>query len=206
MKKGKLIVIEGIDGSGKSTLCNNLRDKGFVVFAQPTRENIGAFARQYQVNNSLNVPDGIRDDIVNLLITADRFHQFHKEAGVIDHLNKGKTVILDRHYISGIAYGSEELIDAETNLVLHSKLPKPDKVIYLDLSPEEADVRLSSSGRDTLDEYETLSYLKKRHVRYNKALSMVRNIGIPVVVVDATFPKDVIVNVVVEEINRCLNS
>ncbi len=206
MKKGKLIVIEGIDGAGKSTLCEHLRNSGYKIFGQPTREDIGLVARGYQMENSLTVSDSVRDEIVNLLITADRYHQFHREDGVIDNLNNGIDVVLDRHFISGLAYSSGELLTMDTNLELHMKLPLPDKVIYLDLKPTDALKRLEESNRGSLDEYESLPYLEKRYLNYHSALTKTKSIGVDVVIVDAREDKETIKLIVEEEIKRCLEA
>jgi dTMP kinase len=120
------VALEGIDGSGKTTLAKNLAAKGFLVTQEPylklTREVLASTRN---------------DEARELAFYVDRL--YHLEKVIIPNLERG--VITDRYKYSQIAYayaryGENELYRRVVEL--NSTLLEPDLVIFLDLSPEEA--------------------------------------------------------------------
>jgi len=145
MKKGKFVVIEGIDGCGKSMQMEMLKEKlkEEVVF---TREHTldGPVGRLIEeiVNKRVKL-DAVA---VQLCFTADRID--HVKRVVELELKKGKTVISDRYYWSTVAYGSL-VADKEWLLELNEKVVrKPDLVILIDVSAEIGVERMKGSRNE----------------------------------------------------------
>lgn len=102
-KKGKLIVFEGIDGCGKSTqvkmLSDYLTSKGIknVVSAEPTHGKFGTAVREAAARGERMCP---KDEMAYLL--NDRAE--HVTTFIRPELEEGTWVILDRYYLSMLAY------------------------------------------------------------------------------------------------------
>jgi len=155
---GKLITIEGIEGSGKTTLINALQDHSVLSESYFTVEptdwsDPGKILRQM-------LSGGSESNVAEFfLFMAD--HALHLEETILPALADGQTVISDRYLDSRAAYQSYSLnsvfADPLNEIVeLHQPWTKmPDKTILLDVSPEIALDRL-----ETDDKYETRERLQ----------------------------------------------
>jgi len=154
--KGKFIVFEGNDGSGKSTQIlkveKYLKEKGYKVVT--TREP-GGTEVGYRIRKLLLDPAYKMDGLTEaLLLAADRNE--HVKNVLIPALEDGYVVICDRYILSSIVYqgivrgvGVENII--KLNSIFEEKI-KPDLYIVLTLSPEIALQRLKMAGKnDKLD-------------------------------------------------------
>lgn len=113
--QGKLIVFEGIEGSGKTTQINHLRQwlehtlaknklpspTGVIVTRQPGGTRIGQNIRQLLLQPSTG-SDSLTSTSELLLYAADRAH--HVERILIPALEAGQVVLCDRYTASTIAY------------------------------------------------------------------------------------------------------
>ncbi len=134
---GRLIVIEGIDGTGKSTqaalLEQWLQDSGFETIRsfEPTQGQYGSLLRRSMTEGRF--PQSKEID----LFLKDR--KEHVEELIIPALREGKVVILDRYYFSMMAYqgarGADPLLIRNQNEIF---APQPDLMIYLQLSVQSA--------------------------------------------------------------------
>ncbi len=146
MKQGKFIVMEGLDGCGKSTqiqrLAETLRQRGEKVFitAEPTDFETGAYLRRI-----LSESQEKNMYLQAALFLADRLeHITHPEFGIKRYLDEGYTVICDRYYYSSFAYqGTATDIDwvMDTNLKCKEILT-PDLCIFLDVNPDTCKERI----------------------------------------------------------------
>jgi dTMP kinase len=135
------IVFEGIDGSGKSTQCQllkeNLEKKGKKVFL--TREPGGTKEADYIREIIKNPELNWERDAEVLLFIASRIENLRKN--ILPALKQGKTVICDRFIDSTLAYQHYGFgYDMEKINVLHKEFNlvlKPDLTILLDLDPIE---------------------------------------------------------------------
>ncbi len=139
MKKGRFIVFEGLDGSGKSTqilaVAKELRRRGEKVWltAEPTASPTGSYIRTI-------LAESLEKDMYlqGALFLADRIeHNTDPEDGILKHLKDGETVICDRYYYSSFAYqgtGSDLNWLMQMNLSC-SQIAKPDLCIFLDVDP-----------------------------------------------------------------------
>jgi dTMP kinase len=160
LRQGLLIVLEGIDGSGKTTqarsLLRRLRSRGFeaVFFREPTRGKWGREIKRKAVCAGSLSPAEELD-----LFVKDRRENVGKN--LKPALAKGKIVVLDRYYFSTIAYQGAKGLDPRRIRRLNEAFAvKPDLVIVLDVAAGEGLARIS--GRKTRDElFEREDYLAK---------------------------------------------
>ncbi|MAH43022.1 dTMP kinase [archaeon] len=143
MDNGKFIIIEGIDGSGKSTQCKLIADfltkQGYEVTLtkEPTDFETGKFIRQVLRGEKGQLPPLE----FQKLYVKDR--EEHLEKIVEPALSKGKIVISDRYFFSTIAYGSIDL-PVEDLEQLNSHFRIPDMTIMLDIPIEESLNRINN--------------------------------------------------------------
>jgi len=143
-KKGKFIVVEGIDGSGSTTQALKMHQflqshqlKSHLT-KEPTNYLIGGLIRSWLTGDWSSSPMCFQ-----LLFTADRAHHLEKE--IIPMLEQGINVISDRYYYSTVAYGSIDIPDKEWLHEINKHFIKPDLVIYLRVTVREAMERMAAS-------------------------------------------------------------
>lgn len=143
---GKLIVFEGLDGSGQSTQASLLRDflvsKGYKVILtkEPTKDSEAG----KKIRQILNKIDEERPRQLQELFTEDRAE--HLEKLIIPALKEGKIVISDRYFFSSFAYGSASGVDLEELIVLNQEFLIPDLTIILKVRPEVCMERIGKRG------------------------------------------------------------
>jgi len=162
--RGKFIVFEGLDASGKETqakkLVKYLKSKGInsIYTDEPTSSNsIGRFiknwlARRIDIKSSYSIP---------LLFAADRYE--HLKTIIKPELEKGTWVISDRYMYSTLAYETAILGGGKEIMTwieeLHKFILLPDLIIYIDIHPEES-VRRKPNG-DRLEHIEMQRKVQK---------------------------------------------
>ena len=171
--KGKFIVFEGTDGSGKSTqmkmLCKYLAGRGVSCFCtrEPTDSPFGALLR-----SCLTGRVEADEHTIAAMFAADRLDHINNGVnGIKKKLSEGETVLCDRYYYSSLAYnGGFVSLDwvAELNRPAMEAL-RPDLVIYIDLPPEDGMKRVARRGET--DRYETIEKQKKIHDNYIEVFS-----------------------------------
>ncbi len=167
VNRGKFIVFEGIDGSGKTTqakkLYEYLKDKGLktVLTKEPGGTKIGKEIRKILLNKDYNIPP-----IAELLLyEADR--NIHISTFVKPKLHNGYVVISDRYIYSTLAYQSfgrgidRNLVDYLNSLTTEDL--KPDIVFLLDISIEEGLNRIGKiRDKDRIEKEDINFHLKLR--------------------------------------------
>ena len=161
---GKFIVIEGLDGSGKATQTEILRkvfeERGEKVrkltFPDYNNES-SALVKMYLGGEFGDKPSDVNAYAAAAFYTVDRiaiYLKFWKE----DYEN-GTVIIADRYSTSNIIYQMSKLPEDEWDSYIEFqedfeynkiKVPKPDKIIYLDVEPDVSQKLLS--GRYSGDE------------------------------------------------------
>ncbi|WKY44492.1 thymidylate kinase [Eubacteriaceae bacterium ES2] len=150
-KKGQLIVIEGVDGSGKQTHTNllyqYLKDKGEKVikisYPRYDKES-SAMVKLYLSGAFGEDPETISPYIASTFYTADRYASYKEDYE--EFLNDGGIVLADRYTTSNMVHQAGKikdqaekkkfldwLWDYEFNLF---SLPIPDQVFFLNIPPE----------------------------------------------------------------------
>lgn len=150
MGKGKLIVLEGIDGSGKSAqyrrLCERMeRDKiayNHIVFPRYEKES-SALIRLYLGGAFGKKPGDVNAYTASAFYAVDRFASYRDDWGAI--YENGGLILSDRYTTSNAVHQGSKLPDAELPAFFdwladfeYGKmgLPEPDLVIYLDVDLE----------------------------------------------------------------------
>jgi dTMP kinase len=152
MSQGLFIVIEGIDGTGKSTQSKRLaewfrsRGREVVLSREPTDGPWGKKLRESATTGRLSAEEELE------FFLNDR--REHVEMSIKPALAEGKVVILDRYYFSTMAYqGARGFDPAEIRRRNEAFAPQPDLLLILDLTVESAHGRIGARG-DTANEFE----------------------------------------------------
>ena len=162
------ITFEGIEGSGKSTQIQLLKEffekkaqKAFFT-KEPGSSEVGKKIRSILLNKE----NKISPQTEIFLIFADRVQ--HVQEIIKPNLNEGKIVISDRYYDSSIAYqGQREGVDKTEiyELINMLDLPTPDITFLLDLP---VDIGLKrAKNRASLDRFESEEISFHEGVRQN---------------------------------------
>ena len=166
-RKGLLIVFEGTDGTGKSTqlklLAESLDAKGIDVISsfEPTNGTYGQKIRALYSNREA----GSREDELELFL-ADR--KEHVESPIAPALAAGKVVLLDRYYLSTIAYQGAAGLDPAEILAKNTFAPEPDLALLFHAPIETGVSRITESRGDTLNDFEKEDYLLKVKKQFEK--------------------------------------
>lgn len=140
---GVLVAIEGIDGSGKTTLAaalaGSLTRRGMRVTShrEPSGGPSGRLLR------SLSRDGNRHPMMLALLSAADRYDQQARLAEPECAL-----MISDRYYLSGLAYHAADGIDQLLYQQLNAGVRRPDLYLFLHLDPAVAGARLGDRSRD----------------------------------------------------------
>ncbi len=165
-QKGKFIVIEGVDGCGKGTLMEHLKNvlptNQFVFTREPGGTPFGAELRKLLLNNEI-------DPVTQLLLfEADR--KRHIEEVILPALASGKHVISDRFDASTFAYQAETEKLQKFFLMVNEFVIKdcrPDQYIFLDLPIEVSMERTRTRGENTnVFENKPMAYFEGVRMRY----------------------------------------
>lgn len=152
---GRLFVLEGIDGSGKSTqfkaLCSRLESENRqfekLVFPRYDKPS-SALIRMYLGGEFGSRPDDVNPYAASMFYAADRYAAFH--GGWADEYRKGTLFLSDRYTTSNAVHQGAKVASAQLDSFLdwlfdfeYGKLalPEPDLVIYLD-----ADIKTAAAA------------------------------------------------------------
>ena len=170
---GKLIVIEGLDGSGKSTqlslLPDRLSEKGIdcrTVSFPDYESDSSALVKMYLAGKFGTKPSDVNPYAASAFYTVDRYASYKSVWG--EYYNAGGTVVSGRYTTSNAVHQTSKLPESEWKAFLdwlydfeYGKIaiPKPDKVIFLDMpvgvSQKLLDRRYSAGGGKDIHESDT---------------------------------------------------
>ncbi len=185
--KGKIILIEGVDCSGKETqsklIVKRLNEKGikceyfsFPNYDSPTGKIIGGpflgkeyISKSYFEEGSINVDPKVS----SLYYAADRLYNINLINNLIDN---GITVILDRYIYSNMAFQGSKITEEKQRKEMYKwienlefdflNLPAPDMTFFLHL-PSEISIELLNKRGEKADGNESdSSYLNKSEQSY----------------------------------------
>jgi dTMP kinase len=159
-----LITLEGIDGSGKTTVCEALQDSVDAVFTkEPTDSWYGESVMR-------SLADDDADPLAELfLYTAD--HAGHLSRVIRPALDRGETVISDRYSDSRYAYQGaslEGVVPRPMEYIRGIHQPfthPPDATIYLDVSPQVGAERAGAT-----DKFEQAGHLAAVQANYEQLI------------------------------------
>jgi dTMP kinase len=162
-----LVVIEGIDGTGKSTQAQFLEDRlkekkrglaknGVVRIAEPTKSSYGIKIREAM----MRATDRLSFEEELDLFVQDR--KLNVEQNIRPALAQGKVVILDRYYFSTAAYqGTRGKMSWQEILAINEQFaPKPDILLVFFLPVDKALERIDKDAKSA--KRESRSYMERK--------------------------------------------
>ncbi|WP_457557554.1 dTMP kinase [Candidatus Harpocratesius sp.] len=160
---GLFIVLEGIDGSGKTTIGKMLfsffqqRDLPVLLTAEPSQGKIGKIIRENLQDSS------IHPAIDALLFAADRIDHGNNE--ILPALKKGYIVISDRYIDSSLIYQTIQGKNLQISIDWVKELNKfcliPDKIYLLDIDANLSLARRkkqNSTKNEQMEKFEKLAF------------------------------------------------
>ena len=183
--KGKLIIIEAGDGSGKATqtkaLYDHLKADGHKVHRiefPDYADDSSALVRMYLGGAFGEKAADVNAFAASTFFAVDRFASYQRKWR--DYYENGDIILADRYTTSNMVHQAVKLTDkAEREAFLDwlwdfefvkMGLPVPDKVIFLDMAPEVADKLIAARAEETatkkdIHERDT-DYLHRCHAAY----------------------------------------
>jgi len=149
LRRGKIIVIEGIDKAGKTTQANlllkKLKGKKYVKFDFPDYSTpVGIEIKQF-----LDGKRNYSDEVKMMLLSANRWE---KKSEIESIIGKGTTIIMNRYYQSNLAYGISKGLKLKWLLALDEGLPKTDLVVVIDIKTNTLVKRSRNDITDTFEQ------------------------------------------------------
>jgi len=191
INRGKFIVFEGLDGSGKTTQLKRLaahfakqaQGVSFLATKEPTDGTLGNLARHVLLGDT-----PLSTDAFALLFAADRVEHIIRE--VQPALEAGTFVLCDRFVYSNMAFQGtalpQEVIASYNERAV--SLATPDLTIFIDVSPEECTRRIVST-RKNLEIYDGMEFAREIRNLYMKAFECYGE-RMPVKIVDGNMSED----------------
>ena len=156
---GLLVAIEGIDGTGKSTVAAILaqwcgeRGLACVFSKEPTSLSYGQKLRESADPGRLSIEDELE------LFRLDR--KEHVERSIGPALAENNIVILDRYYWSNAAYQGARGVDFDQIITANEAIaPVPDLILFMDVEVRSGIGRIHRRG-DAQNDFEGLESLEK---------------------------------------------
>ena len=185
---GRMIVIEGIDGAGTTTLATRLvgalRHRGIAaeLEAEPTRGPFGASLRQ-AIEGRLEL-----DPVAMALgFAADRAdHVGNSVRGITRTLDQVTWVVCDRYVASSIAYQAAQGLDAEWLATINRHARRPDLTVFVDTPVQEC-LRRSAARSGHAELFERRELLDAVLGVYERLFDEPELAG-PMTRLDGTFP------------------
>ena len=183
--KGKIIVIEGTDGSGKKTqsellearlkeLGHNCITISFPVYDTPTGKIVGGplLGKEEICQSYFEHPGSIDPKVASLYYAADRKNNISK---AVEYLEQGYYVILDRYTTSNLAHQGGKILDKDERFEMYQwidkleywllGLPKPDITVFLHVPYDfTLEMRKSRQYSDAVENDE--KYMRNAEIAY----------------------------------------
>ena len=172
MNKGKFIVVEGIEGAGKSSAISvieavlNKYNIPFIKTREPGGTPLAEALRE--IVKSASHEEKLTQETELLLMYASRSQLLANR--ILPALESGTWVIGDRHDLSSRAYQGggrqfdDGIMDAIANVTL--KGFTPDLTVYLDIAPELGLARAQARGELDRIELEKIEFFQRVRNKY----------------------------------------
>jgi dTMP kinase len=206
-KSGRFIVLEGLEGAGKSTAIKTIYDYLFprvpeiITTREPGGTHVGETVRSLVKATKLDEPLDARAEL--LLFYAARVQLLNHI--ILPALSRGAWVVADRFELSTYAYqgGGRQL---DLNMIQHLSNfclgdLEPDLTIFLELSPELGLERACLRGKKDRIEDESMSFFKNVHASYHQHLKRFRHVQI----IDASQSLDTVQSTIINTLEQYMN-
>ncbi len=189
------IVIEGIDGSGKTELSHRLAlllreqtDKKIRLTFEPHDPSCaGIFIRQVLTKKIRNVPGRT----LALSFAANRLDHYVREIKPFLLEGNNRLLICDRYYLSSLVYQSDESHSIEDIMNLNDQTGKPDLTIFLNSSNSTCFKRMKRRAQDKELFEKNLDLIR---AKYEQSIDFLRNRGEKVEIIDANLEINSVLN------------
>ena len=208
MSLGKFIVVEGMEGAGKSTAITiieeilNLNNIKFINTREPGGTPLAESLRA--IVKSVDHQEKLTDETELFLMYASRSQLLQN--CILPALNAGEWVIGDRHDLSSRTYqgGGRGLNEKIINTIAEVTLKgfKPDLTLYLDISPKVGLSRAIARGELDRIEQEKMDFFERVHDKYCQLASADENI----ITIDAEQSMDKVHQDIRTALNSFLNT
>lgn len=205
-RRGRFLVLEGLDGAGTTTqaarLCERLRRDGRQVHvtAEPSGGPIGALVRQVlrgRIGGGAGGREGFDPGALALLFAADRLD--HVNVEIAPKLAAGIDVVCDRFTLSSLAYQGAQLGELAWIAALNRAAARPDATLFLKVRPEVALRRRQAASVDR-EIFEVDAFQRRVARSYREAIGRVRRAGERVVELDGEAPVDAVAEAVYQAV------
>jgi dTMP kinase len=171
-KKGVFIVIEGLDGSGKTTQAKILVEKlqksySSVFTTEPSNGKTGTYIR----NSCLYEQTRLPTEAEALLFAADRIEHCKNE--VKPALDAGKIVVCDRYIYSSLAYQGSADLSLDWIKTINARALQPDFCVFIDVAPEKVIERLQRK-KSVMETLETQQKVREVYLKFVEKGELVR--------------------------------
>jgi dTMP kinase len=170
-KKGVFIVIEGLDGSGKTTqaklLVEKLKIYNAVFTTEPSNGKTGTYIR----NNCLYESARLPTESEALLFAADRIE--HCQTEVKPALEASKIVVCDRYIYSSLAYQGSAGLSLDWIKTINARALQPDFCVFIDVPPEKVIERLQRK-KSVMETLETQQKVREVYLKFVEKGELVR--------------------------------
>lgn len=179
MKKGLFIVVDGIDGSGKSEIVKMLHNYLFskhkkyriLTTREPTHGKYGNKIRQMlrdeknpKSNSKKLIKLFVKDREDHLRTTIEPFLSSSNEQEV-------NIVLCDRYYYSTIAFQGAQGLDIGDLINQNMKFRKPDIAFILDAEPSIALKRIALRQKEKFEQLEFMKKIRENFLKMPELLS-----------------------------------
>lgn len=208
MPKNYFIVIDGLDGTGKTHMVNRLhnylnkKNKSYRILTtrEPTNGTYGKQARELLEKEK--DPLKSADKMLDLFIKDRKEHLKNVILPFLDLPNSSEVniVICDRYYYSTITFQNTQGLDLNTLLEKNKDFKKPDIAFILDNSPQISLNRISKTRNET-EKFEKLEFMEKLR---NNFLNLKNILDDNIKIIDASGTMDEEFEQIKKEINKIL--
>ncbi len=160
--------IEGIDGSGKTSIINKLKticknESRYYFTKEPSSGIIGEMIKE----QLMNFKNPLKESTFAYLYAADRHDHLYKKGGILEILNtKSTKIITDRYLFSSIAY------QGKLGYELNKNFPLPEKVFFIKIDPKIAYERIQKNRTQSdlfeLEKYKTFEQITLKYLKIFK--------------------------------------
>ncbi|HEY6098980.1 MAG TPA: dTMP kinase [Anaeromyxobacter sp.] len=203
--RGRLIVVEGLDGAGTTTQSRLLGERLAAegrrvhVTAEPSRGPVGALVRQVLTRRIVGDGAGFDPAALALLFAADRLD--HHAVEIAPKLAQGIHVVSDRYTLSSLAYQGLATGDMAWVEAVNSRAPAADVTLFLRTRPEVALRRRRAASLDR-EIFEVSSFQRRVAESYARAIVRLRSAGEKVLELDGEAPVETVARSLWDAVRR----
>lgn len=200
------IVLDGLDGSGKSEMVKRLhnflfsKNKRYRILTtrEPTNGRYGREVREILKTESDPMKNA--DHMLNLFTKDRKEHLKNIIIPFLESSNDTETniVICDRYYYSTIAFQHTQGISLKKVIDKNKFFLKPDIALFFDLPADLALERISGRSKEKFEQYDFMVSLRKNFLNLQDIL------GDNIVIIDASKPKDDVFDQIKKQVEKLI--